>query len=50
MIVRGRSHKVEERAAETGLPRDLIEGINLGDGVASLPRGIRKRERGYGKK
>lgn len=50
MIVRGRIHKVTERAAESILPPDLIEGINLGDGVVVLPRGIRKKERGDGKK
>lgn len=49
MIVRGRIHKVVERAAETILPPDLLEGINLGDGVVVLPRGIRKRKRGDGK-
>lgn len=53
MIVGGRLHrihKVVERPAETVLPPDLIEGINLGDGVISLPRGIRKRKRDDGKK
>lgn len=53
MIVGGRVrriHNVAVNPAESILPPDLIEGINLGDGVVVLPRGIRKKERGDGKK